>query len=89
MSSIHADPKRYGVTFGSVTATVDAALGDCVLHTQRPGPTGPVPIQKRFHSLDEIQGAYAVQSAHGNERSDIARALKFAASQLMEARGRV
>jgi hypothetical protein len=85
MSNIHADPAINGTTFGEVTVTVDLSAGDCVIRAPRPGLIMPVMRTARFHSLDEIQGAYQVQyclAATDPVAADIARALKFAAQQL-------
>jgi hypothetical protein len=91
MSAVHNDPASNGTTFGRVTVTVDLAAGDCMIHGTRPGPIVEVPVRKRFHSIDEIQGAYQVQlglSASDPAAGDVARALKFAAQQLQNAKGR-
>ncbi len=94
MSNIHADPATNGTQFGDVTVTVNLSAGDCVVHAPRPGPVMPVMRSTRFHSLDEIQGAYQVQiglAATDPVARDIARALKFAGQQLnahQEGRGK-
>ena len=85
MMNVHADPAANGTAFGEVTVTVDLEAGDCVINAPRPGPIMPVTRSTRFHSLDEIQGAYQVQiglAASDPVARDIARALKFAATQL-------
>ena len=85
MSAVHNDPSRNGTTFGRVTVTVDLTAGDCMIHSHRPGPCADVPCRKRFHSIDEIQGAYQVQFGLGTTdpvAAEVARALKFAATQL-------
>ncbi|WP_299084160.1 hypothetical protein [uncultured Ruegeria sp.] len=85
MSNIHADPATNGTTFGKATVTVDQIAGDCVVHAPRPGPVMPVMRSTRFHSLDEIHGAYQVQSGLATTdpiAADVARALKFAGQQL-------
>ena len=89
MTSPHADPARHGTEFGDVVVTVDRELGDCVVRTTRPGPTGPIPISKRFHGIEEIEGAYRTQifSAKSGE-TDVARALKFAGQALNPKRER-
>jgi hypothetical protein len=89
MSSVHNDPSSNGTTFDGVTVTVDLIAGDCVIHSQRPGPCRDIPYRKRFHSIDEIQGAYQVQFGLGVTdpvAANVARALKFAATQLMAQR---
>lgn len=88
MSNVHADPAATGTRFGVAVVTVDAAAGDCVIHAPRPGPAGDVMTRKRFDSLDEVQGAYAVQIARAAidpVAGDIARALKFAGQQIAAA----
>jgi hypothetical protein len=89
MSSVHNDPSSNGTTFDGVTVTVDLIAGDCVIHSQRPGPCRDIPYRKRFNSIDEIQGAYQVQFGLGVTdpvAANVARALKFAATQLMAQR---
>ena len=89
MSAVHNDPSSNGTTFDSVTVTVDLIAGDCVIHSQRPGPCRDIPYRKRFDSIDEIQGAYQVQFGLGVTdpvAANVARALKFAATQLMAQR---
>jgi hypothetical protein len=84
MSAIHGDPKQHGVTFGDVVVTVDLCLGDCVIRAPQPGPVLPVEKRARFHSLDEMRGAYAVQQGihqkdpNNTTARDMAKALKFA-----------
>lgn len=90
MSSPHTDPASNGTQFGDVTVTVDLIAGDCVIHAPRPGPVFPIMRSTRFHSLDEIQGAYQVQiglAATDPVARDIARALKFAGQQLNARQG--
>jgi len=83
MTSPHADPDRHGTKFGDVVVTVDRELGDCVVRTTRTGPTGQIPIAKRFHSIEEIEGAYRAQMFNANSgETDVARALKFAGQAL-------
>ncbi len=85
MSAVHNDPASNGTAFGRVTVTVDLSAGDCVIHSHRPGPCRDVPYRKRFHSVDEIHGAYQVQFGLGATdpvAAEVARALKFAATQL-------
>lgn len=85
MTSVHANPATNGTVFGKATVTVDLDAGDCVVHSFRQGPVGLLPRSMRLHSLDEIHGAYQVQSglaATDPIAADIARALKFAGQQL-------
>ncbi|KPU84838.1 hypothetical protein JI58_01245 [Marinosulfonomonas sp. PRT-SC04] len=82
MRSPHDNPSANGTVFGTATVTVDLDAGDCVISV---AATGYRRHQPRFHSLDEIQGAYQVQiglAATAPVAGDIARALKFAAQQL-------
>lgn len=83
MSSPHADPASHGHTFGKVTVTIDLNAGDCVLHVDALGYAMKRP---RFHSVEEIQGAYQVQhglAATDPIAADVARALNFAGYQLL------
>lgn len=85
--SVHNDPARNGTTFGVVTVTVDLDAGDCMLRVDAAHRRAKTP---RFHSVEEIQGAYQVQLGLGATdpvAADIARALKFAAQRLVEHRG--
>lgn len=86
MNSPRVDPAANGGTrFGEVLVTVNLSAGHCVVHAPRPGPFMPVMRARRFHSLEEIQGAYQVQcrmAATDPVAADIARALKFAGQQL-------
>jgi hypothetical protein len=86
MISPHLSPERNGVTFGDVIVTIDKDCGDCVVHTTRKGPPGPVPISKRFHSIEEIEAAYRAQTHRGSSGEDLARAFKFAAQSLASGR---
>lgn len=95
MSRIHSNPDAHGVTFGKATVTVDLEAMDCMIRAPRPSRgsmVGDVPQARRFHSLEEMRGAYATQmvlAGRGDEvAADIARALKFAAEQLKSKRGK-
>ncbi|WP_171178637.1 hypothetical protein [Ruegeria sp. HKCCD8929] len=85
MTSPHCDPLANGRVFGQVTVTVDLDAGDCVVRAPRQGVVAMVPRSTRFHSLDEIRGAYQVQigrAATDPVAKDIAAALKFAGQQI-------
>lgn len=85
MTSPHADPTAHGTQFGEVIVTVDLVAGDCELHAPLPGAASSSRRRTRFHSLEEIQGAYQVQfgmSATDPMANDMANALKFAGQQL-------
>lgn len=82
MSSPHLDPATHGTRFGKALVTVDLDACDCIVTVDAPGYGLKRP---RFHSLEEIQGAYQVQyglAATNPIAADIARALKFAGQQL-------
>lgn len=90
MKSPHLDPATHGIRFGEVVVTVDLELGDAVVRAPRPGTFGQGTDRRRFNSLDEIRGAYAVQisrPATDPLAADIARALKFAGQQIRSAQG--
>jgi hypothetical protein len=95
MSSPHTNPEQHGTRFGHVVVTVDLELGDCVvIAPQRAGVT-TAPRKMRLNSLDEIRGAYRVQtglarrvSAKHPHAADIARALKFAGEQIKAQQGK-
>lgn len=85
MTSPHSDPASNGTRFGDVLVTIDLEAGDCVIIAPRPGPVIPVMRSTRYHSLDEIRGAYQAQMGRASAdptASDLARALKFAGQQL-------
>lgn len=89
MSLQHTNPEKHGITFGEVVVTVDLELGDCMVRAPQRGPIGAVPRSMRLNTLDEIQGAYQVQSslarrapAENPYAADIARALKHAGQRL-------
>ena len=85
------DPARHGTRFGEVVVTIDQDAGDAVIRAPQPGRYITTTRRAHFHSLDEIEGAYAVQlglSATDPVAADIARALKFAGQQLTQSRGR-
>lgn len=82
MRGPHDNPAANGTVFGVATVTVDLDVGDCVVVVDADGYRTRRP---RFHSIEEIQGAYQVQAglaATDPVAGDIARALKFAATQL-------
>ena len=65
--------------------TVDLALGDCVVIAPRRAGVVEALRSVRFHSLDEIMGAYQAQASRAAldpVSQDYARALKFAAEQI-------
>lgn len=89
MSLQHANPEEHGTTFGEVVVTVDVELGDCMVRAPQRGPIGPVPRSMRLNSLDEIRGAYQIQSGlarrsprQNPHAADIARALVHAGQRL-------
>lgn len=85
--SIHNDPYANGQRFGVVTVTIDPVAFDCMLHFDVNGRRLKKP---RFHSLEEIRGAYAAQrglAATSDIARDMAAALKFAGEQLKAVEG--
>ena len=65
--------------------TVDLALGDCVVIAPRRAGVVEALRSVRFHSLDEIMGAYQAQASRAaldRVSQDYASALKFAAEQI-------
>jgi hypothetical protein len=85
VKSPHADPAAHGSVFGQVRVTIDAGLGDCVVHGVRPGGIIGKPFRMRLNSVDEIMGAYQVQRGNAGAdplAADIASALKFAIQQI-------
>lgn len=91
MSRIHADPATNGVRFGDVIVTVDPDCADCVLHQVRPGTRDEILRRARFHSIEEIDGARAIQANIARARVDqladsMASALAFAGKQLTQQR---
>ncbi|MEX5600723.1 hypothetical protein [Pseudophaeobacter sp. C1-32P7] len=95
MSRFHSNPDAHGMQFGKAIVTVDLDLMDCMIRAPRPAKgsmIGDIVQSRRFHSLDEIEGARAQQlrlHADGDEvAGDIARALKFAAGQISSKQGK-
>lgn len=88
MSDIHGNPDAHGVEFGDVVVTVDLDRFDCVIRAPQPGPVMPVKKSARFHSLDELRGAYVEQARRFEEdpknttARDMAQAIKFAGLKL-------
>lgn len=89
MSQQHANPEKHGITFGEVVVTVDVELGDCMVRAPQRGPIGPVARSMRLNTLDEIRGAYQIQSGlarrsprQNPHAADIARALVHAGQRL-------
>ena len=76
-----------GQVFGAARVVVDVACGECMVLITLGGLK--LPKRMHLHSLDEIRGAFSVHSQRHWDpvAQDVARALKFAGSQIRQ-RGR-
>jgi len=90
VSGASHDPWKDAQRFGQVLVVVDTENDGAMVQAPQPGPVHDLMRTMRLHGLDEITGAYQVQSGMASTdpvAANIARALKFAAAQLKAHRG--
>lgn len=72
--------------FGDIGLDLNTERGDCVVHTHRPGPIGPVPKRFMLHGVEEIDGALqAWAQRDGTTAMNMRAALRHARQALAAA----